>query len=65
MWESRIAGEISQLPPADRLAIMLRIVLLAPGSNPDGITGPLIGYSYGAASARLHVVILITEVIHV
>jgi hypothetical protein len=65
MWESRIAGEISQLSRADRLAIMLRILLLAPGSNPDGITGPLIGHCYGEASARLHVVTLITEVINV
>jgi hypothetical protein len=25
---------------------MLRVLVLAPGSNPDGITGPLIGYSH-------------------
>lgn len=35
---------------------MLRILLLAPASNPDGITGPLIGYAHGEALARLHVV---------
>jgi len=35
---------------------MLRILLLAPASNPDGITGPLIGYSHGEALARLHTV---------
>src|SRR4029078_2477366 len=35
---------------------MLRILLLAPGSDPDGITGPLIGYSHGHALARLHAV---------
>src|SRR5438477_11091112 len=33
---------------------MLRILLLAPGSNPDGITGPLLGYSHAEALARLH-----------
>ncbi|HEY7322769.1 MAG TPA: glycosyltransferase family 4 protein [Candidatus Binatia bacterium] len=33
---------------------MLRILLLAPASNPDGITGPLIGYAHGEALARLH-----------
>jgi len=38
---------------------MLRILLLAPGSNPDGITGPLIGYSHAEALARLHVVTLV------
>jgi hypothetical protein len=36
----------------------LRILLLAPGSNPDGITGPLIGYSHAEALARLHAVTL-------
>jgi glycosyltransferase involved in cell wall biosynthesis len=40
-------------------AIMLRILLLAPGSNPDGITGPLIGYSHGEALARVHAVTLV------
>ena len=63
--ESRIPGEISQLRRADHLAIMLRVLLLAPSSNPDGITGSLIGYSHGEALARLHAVILITEVIDV
>jgi glycosyltransferase involved in cell wall biosynthesis len=38
---------------------MLRILLLAPGSNPDGITGPLIGYAHGEALARLHAVTLV------
>jgi hypothetical protein len=63
--ESRIPGEISQLCRADHLAIMLRVLLLAPSSNPGGITGPLIGYSHGEALARLHAVTLITEVIDV
>ena len=40
---------------------VLRILLLAPGSDPNGITGPLIGYSHGEALARLHAV---TIVIH-
>src|ERR1700730_14532904 len=40
-------------------AIMLRILLLAPGSNPNSITGPLIGYSHGEALARLHAVTLV------
>ena len=52
-------GEIFQLRRADRLAIMLRVLLLAPDSNPDGITGPLIGYSHGEALARLHAVTLV------
>jgi glycosyltransferase involved in cell wall biosynthesis len=38
---------------------MLRILLLAPGSDPDGITGPLIGYSHGEALARIHAVTLV------
>lgn len=38
---------------------MLRILLLAPGSNPDGITGPLIGYWHSEALARLHAVTLV------
>jgi hypothetical protein len=37
-----------------RKSTMLRILLLAPASNPDGITGPLIGYAHGEALARLH-----------
>ena len=40
---------------------MLRILLLAPGSNPDGICGPLIGYSHGEALARLHAVTLVVR----
>jgi len=40
---------------------VLRILLLAPGSDPNGITGPLIGYSHSEALARLHAV---TVVIH-
>ena len=38
---------------------MLRILLLAPGANPDVITGPLIGYFHGEALARLHAVTLV------
>jgi hypothetical protein len=38
---------------------MLRILLLAPGSNPEGITGALIGYSHAEALARLHAVTLV------
>jgi len=38
---------------------MLRVLLLAPGCNPDGITGPLIGYSHAEALARLHAVTLV------
>lgn len=38
---------------------MLRILLLAPGSNPHGTHGPLIGYSHGEALARLHCVTLV------
>jgi glycosyltransferase involved in cell wall biosynthesis len=38
---------------------MLRILLLAPDSNPDGTHGALIGYSHGEALARLHAVTLV------
>ena len=38
---------------------MLRILVLAPGTNPNGITGPLIGYSHAEALARLHAVTLV------
>jgi glycosyltransferase involved in cell wall biosynthesis len=38
---------------------MLRILLLAPGSSPDGTHGPLIGYSQSEALARLHDVTLV------
>jgi glycosyltransferase involved in cell wall biosynthesis len=37
----------------------LRVLLLAPGCNPKGITGPLIGYSHAEALARLHAVTLV------
>lgn len=38
---------------------MLRILLLAPSSNPNGTHGALIGYSHGQALAQLHAVTLI------
>ena len=38
---------------------MLRILVLAPGSNPDGTHGPLIGYSHAEALAQLHAVTLV------
>jgi glycosyltransferase involved in cell wall biosynthesis len=38
---------------------MLRVLVLAPGSNPDGITGPRIGYWHSEALARLHAVTLV------
>jgi glycosyltransferase involved in cell wall biosynthesis len=38
---------------------MLRILLLAPGSNPDGTHGSLIGYSHAEALAQLHAVTLV------
>jgi glycosyltransferase involved in cell wall biosynthesis len=40
---------------------MLRILLLAPGSNPDGTHAPLIGYSHSEALARLHAVTLVVR----
>jgi glycosyltransferase involved in cell wall biosynthesis len=39
----------------------LRILLLAPGCNPEGITIPLEGYSQAEALARLHDVTLVTR----
>jgi len=38
---------------------MLRILLLAPSSNPDGTHGSLIGYSHAEALAQLHAVTLV------
>ncbi len=38
---------------------MLRILLLAPGSNPDGLSTSLEGYSHSEALARLHAVTLV------
>ena len=46
-------------PPPEHSATTLRILVLAPGSNPDGITGPLIGYCHSEALARLHAVTLV------
>lgn len=59
MWEPHGLGEISEFGGPDYPAIMLRILLLVPGCNPDSITGPLIGYSHGEALARLHTVTLV------
>src|SRR5262245_7797597 len=39
----------------------LRILLLGPGSNPNSVTGALIGYSLGNALSRLHQVTLVIE----
>jgi glycosyltransferase involved in cell wall biosynthesis len=39
----------------------LRILLLAPGSNPNSVTGALIGYSHGEALSRLHKVTFVIE----
>src|SRR5712691_8911371 len=39
----------------------LRILLLAPDSNPDSISTSLVGYSHSEALARLHAVTLVTR----
>jgi glycosyltransferase involved in cell wall biosynthesis len=39
----------------------LRILLLAPGSNPNSVTGALIGFSHGNALARVHQVTIVIE----
>jgi glycosyltransferase involved in cell wall biosynthesis len=39
----------------------LRILLLAPGSNPNSVTGPLVGYFHGEALSRLHTVTFVIE----
>src|ERR1700745_3975991 len=54
MWKTGIRP-----PRTNRQSIMLRILLLAPGSDPNGITGPLIGYCHAEALARLHAVTLV------
>lgn len=42
----------------------LRILLLAPDANPEGICGPLIGYSQAQALAHLHDVTLVIRSSH-
>jgi hypothetical protein len=39
----------------------LRILLLGPGSNPNLITGALIGYSLSEALSRLHTVTFVIQ----
>jgi glycosyltransferase involved in cell wall biosynthesis len=39
----------------------LRILLLAPGSNPNSITGALIGYSLGEALSRYHEITFVIQ----
>ena len=39
----------------------LRILLLAPGSNPNWVTGPLMGYFHGKALSRIHTVTFVIE----
>src|SRR6516164_7114059 len=39
----------------------LRILVLAPDCDPEGITVPLVGYSHAEALARLHDVTLVTR----
>jgi glycosyltransferase involved in cell wall biosynthesis len=43
---------------------VLRILILAPGSNPESISTSLVGYSHGAALARLHSVTLVAGHAH-
>src|SRR5262245_51197940 len=45
----------------ERLTTPLKILLLAPASNPNSVTGALIGYSHGEALARLHSLTLVIE----
>src|SRR6266850_874220 len=54
------------LMPADSRVLQmnsrrLRILLLAPGSNPNSVTGPLVGYFHGEALSRLHTVTFVIE----
>jgi hypothetical protein len=65
MWESRTLGEISKLRGVDHPAIMLRILLLPPGNNPDSISTSLLAVPIAKFLAWLHVVTLISEVIDV
>ena len=42
----------------------LRILILAPGSNPESIATALVGYAHSAALARLHTVTLVANHAH-
>ncbi len=42
----------------------LRILILAPGSNPESISTALVGYAHSAALARLHTVTLVANDLH-
>lgn len=42
----------------------LRILVLAPGSNPDSISTALVGYAHSEALARLHAVIVVVNERH-
>src|SRR5436309_6781774 len=55
---ARLLSEIDSVS-VDGESAKLRVLLLAPGCNPNGITGPLIGYSHAEALARLHAVTLV------
>ncbi len=61
MWEFSILGEIFKLLGLTTLRLMLRILLLAPGSNPDGLSTSLEYYSHSEALARLHAVTLVVR----
>ena len=55
---ARLLSEIDSVS-VDGESAKLRVLLLAPGCNPNGITGPFIGYSHAEALARLHAVTLV------
>ena len=42
----------------------LRILILAPGSNPESVATALVGYAHSAALARLHTVTLVANDLH-
>lgn len=42
----------------------LKILILAPGSNPESVSTSLVGYSHSAALARLHTVTLVANHLH-
>jgi glycosyltransferase involved in cell wall biosynthesis len=57
--EAGLNGRHQERDICRHAAIMLRILLLAPGSHPDKTHGALIGYSHAEALARRHAVTLV------
>ncbi len=58
--EALLRVSFAQINPVERMT-RLRLLVLAPDCNPEGITNPLIGYCHAKALAELHDVTLVTN----